>query len=231
MKYLFVIGSLLAFAGCSSSSDKKILSQPYSFLAVDGEVRKMEQRNDTLYMFKCYTTQPCLPTPVQHYKILSSSSKEGFVILKLKGLDSVSAISRNDTATNYAMLAFKNINNKEAGLLPLRYDLSKKQLDTATTDIASLKEKFFFTYFSDSYLKELSSLKKITTLEEIKTMTQTIRQDSAVYKPIVQSYTKTQSYDMYAVGINSEILNRVCIRNGYNPFGAGEVFTKLTSNQ
>lgn len=215
-KTLFIL-LLFPFVGCSQG--QKLLVQDYSFIHTDGEMTKLHQSNDTLYELKCYTDQPCQPVPKAHYKILSFSRTEEFVVLKLEGLDTLLLTINPYPATRYSLLAIKTMDNKQLGYLPLALGLIKQQLDTVQTDFKSLKEKFFFTFFSDTYLKELSSLKKVMTKEEAQEIIESTKQSD--YKTLIEKYSKTETQDVYASGLSAEILNRACIEKGFNPFGAG----------
>jgi|SRR5688572_1987056 len=214
---------LLPVVGCSQV--QKILPQDYSFLITDGEVTKLHQSNDTLYELKCYIDRPCQPRPETHYKILSSIKTGEFVILKLERLDTIPLTTNPYPATRYSVLALKTTNNKELGYLRLALGLTRQQLDTIETDIPSIKEKFFFTFFSDTFLKELSALRKVTTKDEAKEIIETAKNDH--FKILVEKYSKTETRDMFASGLSAEILNRACIEKGYNPIGAGRSIKNL----
>lgn len=143
-----------------------ILTQNYNFLSVDGEVGTLKQSNDTLYELKCYIDQPCQPIPSKHYKILSVKRISEFTIIKLEDLDTIPLTMNPYPATRFSVLALKNLNGNQLGCLSLQMGLTKEQLDTVQVEVQLLKDKFFFTFFSDNYLKELSSLKKVTTKSE-----------------------------------------------------------------
>jgi hypothetical protein len=223
MRKTVIILLLLPFIGCSQG--QKSLLQDYSFLVTDGEVTKLHQSNDTLYELKCYIDRPCQPRPATHYKILSSNTTGEFVILKLERLDTIPLTTDPYPATRYSVLALKTTDNKELGYLPLTLGLTRRQLDTIKTDIPLLKDKFFFTFFSDTYLKELSALKKVTTKDEVMEIIEATKSDN--YKTLVEKYSKTETRDMFASGLSTEILNRACIEKGYNPIGAGRIINNL----
>jgi hypothetical protein len=222
LKTLLII-LLLPFLG--NCQGKKILSQDYSFLLPDGGVKKLHQSHDTLYELKCYIDGSCQLRPASHYKILSSDQSGAFFILKLESLDTVPLTTNPYPATRYQLLALKTAGNKELGYLPITSGLTRQQLDTVKTDVSSLKDKFFFTFFSGSYLKELSALKTVTTREEANEIIETAKSDH--FKTLVEQYAKTKTQDMYGSGLSAELLNRACIEKGYNPFGAGVVINKL----
>ena len=223
MAKTLIIFLLFPFLGCSRQP--KVLLQDYSFLLTDGTVTKLHQSNDTLYELKCYIDRPCQPKPDKHYKILSSEKKEDFTILKLERLDATSLTSDPYPADRYYVLALKSINDEQLGYLPIVYSVTRKQVDTIRTDLQFLKDKFFYTYFSDSYLKELSAFKKLVTKDDASQIIEAVKSDK--YKLLAQKYANTDTKDMYNAGFSSELLNRVCVDNGYNPIGAGEIIEKL----
>ena len=224
MRKALLILLLLPFVGCSQEQ-KPLLYQDYSFLVTDGEVTKLHRSNDTLYELKCYIDQPCQPKPAKHYKILSSNKTGDFTIIKVERLDTIPLTSDPYPAARYYVLALKDVSDKQLGYLPLVFSVTKKQLDTIQTNGQSLEGKFFFTYFSDSYLKELSTLKKLTTKDEVSQIIQAAKSEK--YKPLAQSYANTETKDMYNAGFSAELLSRVCIENGYSPIGAGRIIEKL----
>ena len=224
MRKTLLILLLLPFVGCSQEQ-KLLLYQDYSFLVTDGEVIKLHQSNDTLYEWKCYIDRPCQSKPAKHYKILSSNRTGDFTIIKAERLDTIPLTSDAFPAARYFVLALKGVTDKQLGYLPLVFSVTKKQLDTIQTNVQSLDDKFFFTYFSDSYLKELSALKKLTTKEEVSQIIQAAKSDK--YKSLAQSYANTETKDMYNAGFSAELLSRVCIETGYSPIGAGRIIDKL----
>ncbi len=216
---------LLLFPFIGYTQGQKVLLQNYSFLITDGEVKKLHQSNDTLYELKCYINRPCQPRPEAHYRILSSTKTEDFTILKLECLDTIALTTNHYPETRYSTLALKGVDSNHMGYLPLVLGLTKKQLDTIKTNIHSLKDKFFFTFYSDSYLKEISRLKKVTTKSEAMEIIEASKSDK--YKSLAESYSNTETRDMYAAGFSAELLNRICIEKGYSPIGAGRAIDKL----
>ncbi len=103
--------------------------------------------------------------------------------------------------------------------------MTRQKLATAQTDLSALREKFFFTLFSESYLKELSGLKNVITKAEANEIIEVMKSDR--YKMIEEKYSKTDTWDMYATGLLAELLNRACIEKGYNPVGAGRAINSL----
>lgn len=214
---------LFPFIGCSQKQE--LLTQDYNFLVTDGEIGKLHISNDTLYELHCYINRPCQPGPENHYKIISTQQIKDFTILKLEQLDTIPLTTDPYPATRYSVGIFKDIDDKKLGYLHLISGLTKQQIDTAQIKTHSLNEMFFFTYYSDTYLKELSALKKVTTKSEVEEIMDAAKGNH--FKLLAEKYANTKTGDMYGSGFSAEILNRACIEKGYNPIGAGRIINKL----
>lgn len=213
--------------GCSQV--KVSMLQDYNFLVSDGEIGKLHQSNDTLYELHCYIYQPCQNRPEAHYKILSSHELKNFTIFKLERLDTIPLTINSYPPTRYSIVVIKDINNKKLEYLHLISGLTKQQIDTFRNEINSLNEKFYFTYYSDSYLKELSTMKKVTTKNEVLEIVGDFKSEK--YKLLAEKYYKTEIGDMYGSGFSAEILNRACIEKGFDPIGAGRIINRLMREQ
>lgn len=225
MRNILLLLLFLPFISCSENQKQKIIPGDYSFIGIDGEVRTLRQSNDTLYFLKCYTDKPCNPQPENHYKIISVKNMSGFFVLKLESLDSMALSINSYPDARFSVLALRNIDNKELGWLPLTRGLTRKQLDTVSTDIQSLKTKFFYTFYSENYIKEFSSLKKITSKDDVTIISDAVNDDT--FKAIIEAYKKTETGDMYNSGISAEILTKACLKKGYNPIDAGLTVDRL----
>jgi hypothetical protein len=215
----------LLFPFIGFSQTQKLLTQDYNFLVTDGEISKLHQSNDTLYEFHCYIDRPCQPMPEKHSKIISLQQTKDFTILKLEQLDTIPLTTDPYPATRYSVGVFKDIDNKKLGYLKLVSGLTKQQIDTVRIDSNSLNDMFFFTFYSDAYLKELSALKKVTTKIQVLEIMDVVKSNQ--FKLLAEKYRKTKTGDMYGTGFSAEILARACIEKGYNPIGAGRVINKL----
>jgi hypothetical protein len=223
MQKTLLILLLPLFVSCSQR--QKLLLQDYSFLLTDGEITKLHQSNDTLYERKCYIDQTCRDKPAAHYKILSSNKTGDFFILKVEKLDTIPLTTNPYPVTRYSVLVLKTIDNKELGYLKIPGGLTRQQLDIIGIDIPSLKSKFSFTFFSDTYLKELSALKTVTTKNDANKILETAKSDN--FKTLIEKYEKTEVSDLYASGLSAELINRACIEQGFNPIGAGQAINSL----
>jgi len=201
---------LFIFQGCLQSQVPTILSQDYIFLTVDGGADTLKQSNDTLYDFFYFADAP---SHQRHYKIIGTHEMGEFTILKLKNLDTI-PLSRNlCPGKPYSVVALKNINNKELEYYcPVFACLTQYQLDTIQINKSFFENKSFSTYFSDSYLKELSALKKVSSEDDMRTIIDAI---------------ENNDFDSGRIEYSAEQLNKACIEKGYNPVGAGPALDSL----
>lgn len=221
------ISLLLLLISCSQN--KTILKQDYNFLVVDGEIAKLHQHADTLFELKCYVGRPCLDMYQKRFKILSSIQTGNIVIIKAERLDTIPFTRDPYPDARYRVVAFKSVDKKKLGYLVLKAGITREEMDTLHTDVTSLDDKFFYTFFSDEYLKELRNLKPISTINDANKIIETA--NSEIFKPLLEKYARTQNVDMYGTGIRSEILNLACIERGYNPIGAGRAIKKAMKQQ
>lgn len=221
---------MISLFACSNAHSQvpEILLQDYSFLVADGEVERIKQRNDTLYKFNCvlpHSTQSCFPESGKSYRIIAANRSDDVTVLKLERLDSISMTTNPYPPTRYSIVALKAVDNKDLGFLPLESDLTKEQLDTIETNVQELENKFFYSYYSDSYLKELAALKRVETKEQANEIVNLIKSEE--FEWLVERYKKTEVPDMYGSGLAAEIINRACIKLGYNPSGAGQAINSF----
>lgn len=207
------------------SQEQRILEEDYSFLVMDGEVNKFRQRADTLYELNCHFERACQPVPSKYYRILTTEKKRDFTILKMERLQITPITGELQSPNRYYLTAFKTGDKNHLGYLPLGMGLTKQELDDFQTDADTLEEKFFYTYFSETRLKEISTLKKITTKTQAEEIIQGLKNDK--FKIVAEKYKRTQTWDMYGSGFSAEILNHVCIELGYNPLGAGLIIDEV----
>lgn len=223
-RLLFLL--LVTFSSCGKNTPPFNLEQDYFFIQISGVISKLHLSNDTLYNYNCYSNRPCYEKPENLFKIISLWKNSDYAILKLEQLDTLQ-MNRTQNQHRYSILIFKNISEKELGYLSpyFKYGLTKHEIDTLKMDIKSFKEKFFFTFYSDSYYKELSKLKNITTKEEAEEIVE--EGNSSKYKYLGDRYIDTKPSDMYGVGFQAEIINSACIKKGYSPINAGNIIHKL----
>ena len=206
MRNSLLLCSIFIIIGCSESKIPNVLIDDYNLLSTDDGIKKFKQRNDTLYEYDCYVNQPCLVKP-EAYKIYQVKKIGDFTVLKIKWLGKVDL---GFSEAKYSMLVLKRIDKKQLGISGPRYNLTLKQLDSIPINILSLNKSHFSTYFSDTYLKELSTLKKISTKDQVKEITEALRDKKSGL-----------------ITYSAEDLTKICIERGYNPVGAGIVIDSM----
>jgi hypothetical protein len=197
--------------GCSQSKVPSILVQDYYFLNLDGGRSKLRQSNDTLYYHYCLdgvSHETC-------YKILATKIVEKYIILKLKYHDSIP--ENAFCPGNYSMKAIKIISSKQLKYYdPFFECLSKYQLDTIKIDTLIFKNKPYLTYLSDSFIKELSVLKRISSIDDIKKVINAI---------------EGNDFNSGKIMYSAEQLNKACIQKGYNPVRASLIIDSIMMTQ
>lgn len=215
MQKISILLLIFLLFSCSQSKVSTILVEDYSFLLPDGEVTKIRQRDDTLYEYNCYIKHPCNFNPKTHYKILDSYNSDGFTILKLEWLDTIPLEDQLCPGKRFSIMALKNIDKKQLRYLFPFHCLTREQLDTTQITSLSLNNRTFFTYYSDSYLKELSTFKKVLTKSAAKEIMNAI---------------ENNDFDAGKISYLAEQLNKACIEKGYNPIGAGLIIDSILNN-
>jgi len=214
MRKSIIVLLLFISLGCSQSKVPTILSQEYFFLTVDGEVQRLKQSKDTLYSFFCYADKSCHKS---HYKIIAVHVKGVFTILKLEDLDTIPLSENLCPGKPYSMIALKSINSKQLGYCdPLFACLTKYQLDTIQINSALLGNKSFLTFFSNTYLKEFSVLKKISSKKDVR---------------IIINAIEDNNFGFGRISYSAEQLNNACIEKGYNPIDAGRAIDSIMHAQ
>lgn len=172
----------------------------------DSTIKTIRQGGDTLYEYNCLVDRPCDSKLEAHYKILNTQLSEKFTILKLESLDSIPWPENFCPDKQFSIMVFKNININQLEYLQPIPCLAIKQLDTIQINTLALNEKTAFTFFSKTYLKELSGLKRISTQNEAKEALDAI---------------KNNNFDAGRISYSAQELSKACIEKGYNPMGAG----------
>jgi hypothetical protein len=203
----------LGFISCSQHQVPMVLAQNYNFITTDGGVQKLKQSGDTLYEYYCYAEKACTET---HYKILDIHKTGDFTILKLKSFDTIPLGEDFCPGKEYSVMSLKNINHRQLGYRPPRGCLTQDQVDTFQINNPLLVNGNFLTFFSDSYLKELSTLKKLSTKDDIEKVIDAIGNND---------------FNAGKISYSAEELSKACIEKGYNPVGAARVIDSIWKNK
>jgi hypothetical protein len=194
---------LFFLASCSEQPPPKILTEEYSFFLTDGEVSRIKQSSDTLFEFNFQLNRPCRES---RHKILSSINTADFVILKVKNLDNISLQESLCPGKIYSIKVIKKINKNQLGYFPYFDCLTLDHIDTIDIKTLNLGKRRFFTYFSDTYLREPGLSKRITSIDNV--------------REIINAVDKND-FDRNKFSYSAEELNQACITMGYSPAGAG----------
>jgi hypothetical protein len=213
MRKILVVYFVLVFLGCSHPQVPTVLTEKYSFLLPDGEMTILKQSNDTLYQYDCYVGQPCPMKTQNRYKIIETHKSGNFMILKLERLDSIPLNESFCPGNRFSIMAFKKIDSMQLKYRGVPFAcLTPQQADSIQTDTLFLNKGASLTFYSDSYLRQLSKLKKISTKDAAREIIDAI---------------ENNDFNSGRVSYYAEELTKACIEKGYNPVGAGVIIDSL----
>jgi len=196
--FTFFLFSLL---GCSQKPVPEILPQGYNFYAF-GDIHKLLQANDTL---------------IDHYfrsdgikreslnRIVETKALGNYIILKLKNLGSIPISENLCPGKPFSIVILKNFTQNKIGHSYLQGCLTEGQLDSLQINLTTLDATSFITYYSDSYIKHLSSFKKIASTDDLREIFNSI---------------ENNDFDKGRISYSADQLSKACIENGFNPVGA-----------
>jgi hypothetical protein len=227
----FLLVALLL--GFSFAHGQQLLHQEYSFIGRGLGMTKLRQSHDTLHWFQTYPAGLARSGSAkaqalrlgEHFKIIAAARSGKFDVLKVEKLDTLKLTSTPYPETRYSLIILNHQSDNAIGVLPQRFCSTKAQIDTARISANALRTGFYFTYFSDAYLKELAGRKKISTREQAQEIFDEVKSGS--FKEVVERYERTKPQDLYASGLTSEIINLACVKKGYNPIGAQQILNAL----
>lgn len=227
LKVLFL---LMFFPLVSSAQGKFTLGQNYNFLLGKERIERLQQSNDTLYQLTCFTNGLCLAKPANHYRILSSVSVVEFTVVKLEGLDSLyNNLAAYYPEKRYSIMVFKDAGQKQLSRMVLSSGLTKNEAKKYQISLDQLRAQFFFTYFSDEYLRELSKLKSISFKADAQTIVQADENEKSKFTSESRSLKNLRA-SIYAPALQAELLTKACIESGFNPVGAEKAIITLLKN-
>lgn len=178
----------------------------------DGEIKKLRQSNDTLYEYTSVLYSHSHFKLEAYYKIISSSKTGDFTILKLERLDTIPLNDQLCPGKQFSIMALKGIDSNKLEFPHPFHCLTRKQLDTCQINNLPLKGRTCLTYFSDSYLRELSTFRKVLVESDVKEIMNAI---------------KRNDFDAERISYSAEELNTACVEKGYNPLGAGLIVDSI----
>lgn len=223
MQVIFFLLAFISITSCSST-EQNTFKGDYYFIMNDGEVKKLSQRNDTLFEYKCYSDRPCIETPSSHYKVFDVKSEKSSFIFKLEKLDTLQ-LPKRYPENRYSIVVLRTIDSNRVSFVQQLFGLSKKEVTNNFVDTFKTDKKFGFTYFSSNYYDNLKKLKTITNKTEVEEIAAVLKTEKFI--KLVALYKISHPADMYASGLSSELFNQACIDKGYSPIGAERIINEL----
>lgn len=218
---------LTFFPSLSFSQNPFRLLDEYNFLQREGKIFKLYQSQDTLYEVRKSIYSPDFTDPRKHYKIHGFLEIPNYHLLKLESLDTIPLTTDPYPLNRYLVIAIKDMDEKQLGYLPIAGSLSRSQLDSFSISRDSLTQKFFYTHYSNKYMKTFTSLKEITSEKEANKVVKLMK--SKRYKEIINSWKATKAGDIWGTGLTAEILNKACLKAGYNPILADQKISEMAT--
>ena len=227
---LFFLFMLFSFMKSQS-----FIKEPYYIIGPD-EMYKLVQSNDTLYVLPTVNIKniPLKKENYQkHYKIWGVQSyKDKGLILKLEQLDSLSSSTNPYPEERFNIWVYGDVNEKELPLEREYFRLTRKQMEEFSIQDSLFSNEYALTYFSESYMKELSKRKNVRTQKDADAIDQEIKRNESEYIKIIENYKNSKMIrDMYNSGLIATLTNKACLDLGYNPIGANRILKILRSNR
>ena len=214
---------------------QSFIKEPYYIIGPD-EMYKLVQSNDTLFVMPTFNMKD-LPLKKRnfhnHYKIwgVQSYKDKGF-ILKLEKLDSIQSTDNPYPEERFNIWVYGKSNEKELPLEREYFKLTRKQMEEFPIQDSLFSNEYALTYFSESYMKELSRRKNVRTQKDADAIDQEMKRNEAEYVKIIENYKNSKMIqDMYNSGLIATITNKDCLDLRYNPIGANRILRILRSKK
>lgn len=220
---LFFIVNLVCFANA-----QRLINEPFYSIGSD-DMEYLYQSNDTLYVYKCNSILSKKPTsrPSNHYKILDIIEKpKNYFVVKIEKLDSLLMAKNAYPDNRFSIHIFKKNGSKELSDERAIIQLSKDEIDNYPIQDSLFNNNFGSTYFSQTYVQEVSKLKKIETEEDAKKIIKEM--DSKETQKIIRNY-ETSKMSLYSSNFMETLISKSCIRLGYSPVKATVILGVLVS--
>ncbi len=223
---------LMMFSFMKSQS---FIKEPYYIIGPD-EMYKLVQSNDTLYVMPTFNIKNLSlkkENYQNHYKIwgVQLYKDKGFV-LKLEKLDSIQLTDNPYPEERFNIWVYGIANEKELPLEREYPQLSRKQMEEFPIQDSLFSNEYALTYFSESYMKELSKRKNVRTQKDANAIDQEMKRNESEYIKIIENYKNSKMIqDMYNSGLIATLTNKACLDLGYNPIGANRILRILRSKK
>lgn len=233
MKKLYIIFFL--FTCISFLKSQNFIKEPYYIIGAD-EMYKLVQSKDTLYVLPTVSMKKISlkkENYKDHYKIwgIQPYKDKGF-ILKLEKLDSIQSTDNPYPEERFNIWVYGKSNEKELPLEREYFKLTRKQMEEFPIQDSLFSNEYALTYFSESYMKELSRRKNVRTQKDADAIDQEMKRNEAEYVKIIENYKNSKMIqDMYNSGLIATLTNKACLDLGYNPIGANRILRILRSKK
>ncbi|TYB76936.1 hypothetical protein [Bizionia myxarmorum] len=193
---------------------QSLLNEKYYF--VNGtELFGIKRSNDTIYEFKCRPDFKCSSNNRKRFVVLESKIFGNQKILKIERIDSIPLTTNPIPEDRYKILGLEKLTDKK---LKIVNETTKYTLDSITKiDLNSelLKDKFGFTYYTESFLTDLETNYEITNEQAVE-----IFEDIKENIQTVELYKETKTGDIYGSGITAELIAIEMIKLKLSPLQA-----------
>ncbi|WP_374446547.1 hypothetical protein [Epilithonimonas sp.] len=219
--FLFITQVCLANA-------QKLIDEPFYSIG-SNEMEYFYQSNDTLYVYKCNAIISKKPTskPSNHYKILDITEKpKNYFVVKIEKLDSLIMAKNPYPDNRFSIHIFKKNGSKELSDERVIIQLTKNEIDNYPIQDSLFNNNFGSTYFSQTYVQEVSKLKKIETEEDAKKII--TKMNSKETQELIRNYEKS-NMSLYSSNFMDTLISKFCIKLGYNPIRATVILGVLVS--
>jgi len=220
---LFFIANLVCFANA-----QRLINEPFYSMGSD-DMEYFYQSNDTLYVYKCNSVISKKPTsrPSNHYKILDIIEKpKNYFVVKIEKLDSLIMTKNPYPENRFSIHIFKKNGSKELTDERAIIQLTKNEIDNYPIQDSLFNNNFGSTYFSQTYMQEVSKLKKIESEEDAKKII--TEMDSKETQKIIKNY-ENSNMSLYSSNFMETLISKFCVKLGYSPFKATVILGVLVS--
>lgn len=183
----------------------------------------MAQKGDSIFDYGCYPTwHHCADKPSEKYIIDSIYSFLNMKFVLLEDVDALNYATKELRTNRFRVYVYKNIS--DTTLLWLNYagTMTKEDGSNLLVNSESVEKKFFVTFYSQKYLEKLELLQTLYTKHDINKI---IRKVKKKWKSVNKDFFQNKENYLH-YGVPAEILNSVCIQNGFNPNGASEIINE-----
>lgn len=220
---VFFILNFVCFANA-----QKLFNEPFYSMGSD-DMEYFYQSNDTLFVYKCGRIISQKPTSnlLSHYKIWKIIEKpNNYFVVKIEKLDSLIMTNNPYPDNRFSIHIFKKNSSKELSDERAIIQLTKNEIDNYPIQDSLFNNSFGSTYFSQTYMREVSKFKKIETEEDAKKIIKEM--DSKETQEIMKNY-ENSNMSLYNSNFMDTLVSKFCVKLGYNPIKATVILGVLVS--